>query len=162
MDGGLYAYLLRHTREPPVLAALRADTAERYPSAAHMAVSPDQGAFLAWLAHTLGARRVIEVGVFTGYSSVALALALPPGGRLVACERDPKALAVARQYWQRAGVAHKVGVVTGWWLAGGWRLAGAGHRRLAGLPCLPPKSAAGCGPESRPCLPACLPACLTR
>lgn len=57
---------------------------------------------------TLGARRVVEVGVFTGYSSIAMALALPPGGTLVACDRDPKAMQLAREYWRRAGVADKV------------------------------------------------------
>lgn len=50
-----------------------------------------------------------QVGVFTGYSSIAMALALPPGGRLVACDRDPRALALAQEYWGRAGVADKVG-----------------------------------------------------
>jgi hypothetical protein len=108
MDSRLYGYLLRHTREAKLLADLRCETAQKFPQAAHMAVSPDQGAFLAWLVRTLGAKRVLEVGVFTGYSSVAMALALPEDGRLVACDRDPKAMEVARSYWQQAGVTDKV------------------------------------------------------
>ena len=63
------------------------------------------------------------MGVFTGYSSIAMALALPAGGRLVACDRDPKAMALARQYWELAGVAGKVRL---WWAAlhvSGWRRA---------------------------------------
>lgn len=109
MSEPLYAYLLQHTREPAVLAALRADTAAQFPAAARMAISPEQGAFLAWLLRTLQARRVIEVGVFTGYSSIALALALPPTGTLLACDRDPRSMALARDYWAKAGVADKVG-----------------------------------------------------
>ncbi len=72
-----------------------------------MQISPEQGAFMGWLVGALGVKRVLEVGVFTGYSSIAMALALPPGGCLVACDRDPKAMAMARDYWQRAGVADK-------------------------------------------------------
>ena len=68
MDSRLYAYLLDHTREPALLADLRRDTAQQFPSGARMQVSPEQGAFLGWLAGTLRAARVIEVGVFTGYS----------------------------------------------------------------------------------------------
>lgn len=107
MEGPLYSYLLAHTREPEVLCALREATAAQFPAGARMQVSPEQGAFLAWLVQALAVRRVIEVGVFTGYSSVAMALALPPGGELLACDRDPAAMALARQYWALAGVADK-------------------------------------------------------
>lgn len=108
MEGPLYSYLLAHTREPEVLRALREATAEQFPTGARMQVSPEQGAFLTWLVQALAVRRVIEVGVFTGYSSVAMALALPPGGELLACDRDAAAMALARQYWALAGVADKV------------------------------------------------------
>ena len=73
-----------------------------------MAVSPEQGAFLSWLVGALGVRRIIELGVFTGYSSVSMALALPENGRLIACDRDPKAMAMAEEYWTAAGVSHKI------------------------------------------------------
>jgi predicted O-methyltransferase YrrM len=107
-DARTYAYLLAHNPEPAPLAALRADTAARLPAAARMAVAPEQGAFLGWLVRALGAKQVLEVGTFTGYSSLAMALALPPGGGLVALDRDPSALAVAAAAWAAAGVADKV------------------------------------------------------
>jgi predicted O-methyltransferase YrrM len=91
-----------------VLAELRTETAAHFPQGARMQVSPDQGAFLAWLVHTLGASKILEVGVFTGYSSVAMALALPPGGMVVACEKDTRCLEMARTYWEKAGVQDKV------------------------------------------------------
>ncbi|KAL4446674.1 hypothetical protein ABPG77_007918 [Micractinium sp. CCAP 211/92] len=108
MDDRLYGYLLEHTREPPVLASLRAATAEQFPTGARMQISPEQGAFMGWLVGTLGAKRIIEVGTFTGYSSIAMALALPPGSTLLACDRDPRAMVLAREYWGTAGVADKI------------------------------------------------------
>lgn len=102
----MYSYIVDHTREPEVLRDLRSATAERLPHALRMQVTPEQGAFLAWLVGTLGARRVIEVGVFTGYSSIAMALAMnSQDGRLVACDRDEHAMATAREFWLKAGVA---------------------------------------------------------
>ncbi|XP_071931960.1 uncharacterized protein [Coffea arabica] len=76
-------------------------------------VSPDQAQLLSMLVQILGAKRCIEVGVYTGYSSLAIALALPEGGELIACERDAKSLEVARRYYKRAGVSHKVDVKHG-------------------------------------------------
>nr|CAD1820719.1 unnamed protein product [Ananas comosus var. bracteatus] len=73
-----------------------------------MQVSPDQAQLLAMLVQITGAQRCIEVGVYTGYSSLAVALVLPESGRLVACERDEKCLGIARKYYERAGVSHKV------------------------------------------------------
>ena len=99
MVGRLYRYLLQHTREPPVLTNLRTQTAAWAPGRERNAVSPDQGAFLRWLVGTLGATRVLEVGVFTGYSSTAMALALPAHGLLVACEKDERPLELARAAW---------------------------------------------------------------
>jgi predicted O-methyltransferase YrrM len=75
---------------------------------ARMQVSPEQGQFMALLARLMGARRCVEVGVFTGYSSLAVALALPPDGRIVACDVSEEWTSVARRYWAEAGVAHKI------------------------------------------------------
>ncbi|XP_073106293.1 uncharacterized protein [Elaeis guineensis] len=75
-----------------------------------MQVSPDQAQLLAMLVQILGAQRCIEVGIYTGYSSLAIALVLPESGRLVACERDAKCLEIAKKYYKRAGVSHKVDV----------------------------------------------------
>ncbi|XP_044957699.1 O-methyltransferase MdmC-like isoform X2 [Hordeum vulgare subsp. vulgare] len=108
MDPPLYDYLLSNVREHPVLRDLREETATMRGS--QMQVSPAQAQLLAMLVQILGAERCIEVGVYTGYSSLAVALALPESGRLVACERDERCLEVAKKYYQLAGVAHKVDV----------------------------------------------------
>jgi caffeoyl-CoA O-methyltransferase len=103
----LYDYLLRTSlREPPLLAELRAETA-RLPMAG-MQISPEQGQFMAFLVETIGARRTIEVGTFTGYSALCVALALPADGKVVACDVSEEYTAVARRYWSRAGVAAKI------------------------------------------------------
>jgi caffeoyl-CoA O-methyltransferase len=103
----LYDYLLRTSlREPPLLAELRAETA-RLPMAG-MQISPEQGQFMALLVETIGARRTIEVGTFTGYSALCVALALPADGKVVACDVSEEYTAVARRYWSRAGVAAKI------------------------------------------------------
>jgi len=107
LDGPLYDYLLAASlREAPVLARLRAETAEH--PRVNMQISPEQGQFMALLAKLTGATRCIEVGVFTGYSSLAVALALPPDGRIVACDISPEYTAVARRYWAEAGVADRI------------------------------------------------------
>jgi predicted O-methyltransferase YrrM len=93
-------------RESPLLAELRRETASL--PAARMQIAPEQGQLLAILVRLMQARRTIEVGVFTGYSSLAVAMALPEDGRMLACDVSEEWTAVARRYWQRAGVAHKV------------------------------------------------------
>ncbi|XP_029124450.2 uncharacterized protein [Elaeis guineensis] len=104
----LYDYVLSNVREPPILRELREETAAMRGS--QMQVSPDQAQLLAMLVQILGAQRCIEVGIYTGYSSLAIALVLPESGRLVACERDAKCLEIAKKYYKRAGVSHKVDV----------------------------------------------------
>lgn len=108
MDDQQYSYLLQHTREPQVLADLRAETERVVPVGARMLVPPEQGAFMTFLVQALGVRRAIEVGVFTGYSSTAVALALPENGVLVACDRDARTMEIARRFWRRAGVSLKI------------------------------------------------------
>src|SRR5580658_1696170 len=89
-------------REPPILQRLRQETAS-HPEA-RFQISPEQGQFMALLIQLLGARRTIEVGVFTGYSSLAVALALPADGSIVACDINEEFTSVARRYWREAGV----------------------------------------------------------
>src|SRR5579872_1863336 len=93
-------------REPPVMRELREETAN-HPRAG-MQTGADQVQFLQLLVRLTGARRCIEVGVFTGYSALGVALALPADGRIVACDVSEEYTAVARRYWERAGVAKKI------------------------------------------------------
>ena len=103
----LYDYLVRvSVREPPVLARLREET--RTLPWAGMQIGPDQGQFMRFVVETIGARRAIEVGVFTGYSSISVALGLPDDGELVACDISEEWTSIARRYWAEAGVAHKI------------------------------------------------------
>lgn len=103
----LYEYLLAHgVREPDVLKRLRDETS-RLPEAI-MQISPDQGAFMSMLVKLMHARTILEIGVFTGYSSLAMALALPEDGQLTALDVSEEWTAVAVAYWQRARVDHKI------------------------------------------------------
>lgn len=107
LSDDLHEYLVRvSVREHPVLARLREET-QKLPLA-RMQISPEQGQFMALLVELMGARRCLEVGVFTGYSALAVALALPEDGRLVACDVNPEWTAIARRHWADAGVADKV------------------------------------------------------
>lgn len=103
----IHEYLLATTvREPSVLAELREET-RRMPMA-RMQIAPEQGQLMGLLVELIAARRTIEIGVFTGYSAIAVALALPPDGRLIACDVNEAWTNVARRYFERAGVAGKI------------------------------------------------------
>jgi O-methyltransferase len=91
------------TKETDIQQRLRAET-EKLPNAG-MQLGPDQGAFLAWLVQLIGARRALEIGVFTGSSALTVATALPPGGKLVACDISEEWTAIGKTYWAEAGVA---------------------------------------------------------
>jgi len=107
LDSQLYDYLLSVSlREPDILQQLRAETAH-HPNAI-MQIAPEQGQFMALLVQLLGAKKTLEIGVFTGYSSLRVALALPPEGKIIACDVSEEYTAVARRYWEAAGVAHKI------------------------------------------------------
>ena len=107
LDDRLYDYLLSVSlREPDILRQLREETASL--PGAMMQIAPEQGQFMALLIQLLGATKTIEVGVFTGYSSLSVALALPPDGKIVACDINEESTAVARRYWEAAGVADKI------------------------------------------------------
>ena len=107
LDNRLYEYLLSVSlREPDILRQLRQETAS-FPGGA-MQIAPEQGQFMALLIQLLGATKTIEVGVFTGYSSLCVALALPPNGKIVACDISEESTAVARRYWEAAGVADRI------------------------------------------------------
>jgi predicted O-methyltransferase YrrM len=100
-------YLLSvSVHEPPILARLREETAQL--PMAMMQISPEQGQLLALLVRLLQARRCLEVGTFTGYSALAVALALPEDGRVTACDVSQEWTAIARRYWKEAGVERKI------------------------------------------------------
>jgi caffeoyl-CoA O-methyltransferase len=103
----LHAYLLDvGVREPELLCELRAETAAMPEH--DMQIAPEQGALMGLLVELIGARRCLEVGTFTGYSSLAVALAMPPEGSMVCCDISRDWTDVARRYWQRAGVADRI------------------------------------------------------
>jgi O-methyltransferase len=107
LDARLLAYLAAHgARETAVQKALRRETA-RLPQA-QMQIGAEQGALMQILVRLAGARRCLEIGTFTGYSALAVALALPPGGRVVCCDLSESWTAIARRYWKRARVARKI------------------------------------------------------
>ena len=107
LSDDLYAYLFEHSvREPDILRRLRDETARD--SMARMQIAPEQGQLMQLLVRLMGARRYLEVGVFTGYSSLAVALALPADGRIVACDVSETWTKIARRYWAEAGVAEKI------------------------------------------------------
>jgi caffeoyl-CoA O-methyltransferase len=107
MTDALYDYLLQvSVREPPVLRRLREFTSRR--PHAGMQISPEQGCFMALLVEMIGAKRCIEVGTFTGYSSTAVALALPARGKLICCDVSEDYTTVARKFWREAGVEKKI------------------------------------------------------
>jgi predicted O-methyltransferase YrrM len=93
-------------REPDVLRRLREETVTM--KGAGMQISPEQGQFMALLARLTGTERYLEVGTFTGYSGLVMALALPDQGRVVACDVSEEWTAVGRRYWREAGVAEKI------------------------------------------------------
>jgi len=107
MSDALYAYLHRTSlREPEILARLRDETSQLPMSG--MQIAPEQGQFMRLLVKALGVRRAIEIGVFTGYSSLSVALAMPEDGRIIACDVSEEWTSIARRYWKEAGVDHKI------------------------------------------------------
>jgi predicted O-methyltransferase YrrM len=107
LPGDVYRYVLQaSSREPEVLARLRAATAAVPMS--EMQIGPDQGQLMALLVRLIGARRCIEVGTYTGYSALAVALALPADGRLITCDVSAEWVDVGRPFWREAGVEERI------------------------------------------------------
>ena len=110
IDDGIYQYLVDHSvREHPAQVGLRAAT--RGHPYAGMQIGPDQGQFMALLVRLMGAKRAIEIGTFTGYSALSVALALPADGRLLACDINDEYTRVGQPFWAQAGVAQKIELV---------------------------------------------------
>ncbi len=107
LSNDLYQYLVANSvREPQILQQLRAET-ERHPLV-NMQISPEQGQLMALLVQLIGAKKCLEVGVFTGYSSLSVALNLPDDGKLVACDVSVEFTSIASKYWQEAGVIDRI------------------------------------------------------
>ena len=103
----LYDYVIRHSlRETELLRRLREETAKD--PMANMQIAPEQGQFMSLLVQLLCAKKALEIGVFTGYSALCVALALPADGKLIACDVSEEWTQIARRYWKEAAVAHKI------------------------------------------------------
>jgi len=106
----LYEYLLSHSgREHPLLKELREITASD--EMARMQISPEQGQFMQLLVKLMGAKQIVEVGTFTGYSALAMAMAMPKEGRIICCDLDKKWTDIAQQSWKKAGVEDKTELI---------------------------------------------------
>jgi caffeoyl-CoA O-methyltransferase len=104
----LHEYLVAHGAPPDTVQQSLIEATARLGPIAMMQIAPEQGAFMSWLARTLGAKRVVEVGVFTGYSTLCLARGLPDDGRVLALDVNAEWTAIGRRHWEQAGVAHKI------------------------------------------------------
>lgn len=107
IDPEIINYILKNTvHEPDILKRLREETAS-HPKV-NFQIPPEQGQFLRLLIRMTQAKRALEIGVFTGYSSTSIALALPPDGKLIACDVSEEYTSVAKRYWAEAGVSGKI------------------------------------------------------
>ena len=107
LTDALRAWMLAHSvHENDAMRELRRRTVA-LPNAS-MQISPEQGQLLTLLVELVGARRALEIGTFTGYSAICIARGLPPDGRLITCDRDADVTTIAREFWQRAGVAERI------------------------------------------------------
>jgi caffeoyl-CoA O-methyltransferase len=105
----LHDYLVAHSAAPDdVLSQLATETEASFPAAAGMQIGPEQGTFMTLLTQLTGASRALEIGTFTGYSSICIARGLSDGGRLTCCDVSEEWTSVARKYWQLAGVADRI------------------------------------------------------
>jgi caffeoyl-CoA O-methyltransferase len=105
----LYNYIVAHGgNHDALLAQLADETAKLMGGTAMMQISPEQGTFMTILARAIGARHAVELGTFTGYSAICIARGLPPDGSLLCCDVSAEWTAVARRYWEKAGLSHKI------------------------------------------------------
>ncbi|MBW2416100.1 MAG: class I SAM-dependent methyltransferase, partial [Deltaproteobacteria bacterium] len=109
LDPQLHEYLVEHrSPDDAVLEALRDETREATGLRAGMQVAPEQGTFLRILVAAIGAKRAVEVGTFTGYSSLSIARGLPEDGSLLCCDVSEEWTSIARRYWEKAGVSDRI------------------------------------------------------
>ena len=107
LNESLYAYLINNSlREPALLKQLRCETFKKFST--QMQISPEQGQFMQLLIEILGAKKTLDIGTYTGYSALAVALALPDDGKVIACDISNDWTAMARDFWEKANVSHKI------------------------------------------------------
>ena len=104
----LHDYLVAHGAPPDAVQRALIDATAKLGPIARMQIAPEQGAFMTWLARLLGATRIVEVGTFTGYSTLCLARGVPEHGRVLALDMSAEWTAIGRRHWEQAGVAHKI------------------------------------------------------
>jgi caffeoyl-CoA O-methyltransferase len=104
----VHDYLVRHGTPPDALLQELVEETRKLGPISMMQIAPEQGAFMTLLARAIGARRAIEVGTFTGYSAICIARGLPDDGRLLCCDVSGEWSAVARRFFEKAGLAHKI------------------------------------------------------
>jgi caffeoyl-CoA O-methyltransferase len=109
LDDDVHAYLVAHNPPlDPVVTDLLAETRDTWPEEASLSIAPEQAPFLTFLARLVGARQAVEIGTFTGLSSISIAKGLAEGGKLICFDVSEEFTALARRYWQRAGVADRI------------------------------------------------------
>src|ERR1700687_4884576 len=101
----LHEYLVAHGTRPDAVLRDLIDETNALGDVSRMQISPEQGSFMTMLTSLMGARQAIEIGTFTGYSSLCVARGLPPDGHLLCCDQSDEWTSIARRYWERAGVA---------------------------------------------------------
>ncbi len=107
MTEELYDYYLQHSlREPSLLTQLRQETSKL--STSRMQIAPEEGQFMAFIVQLLGAKKTLDIGVYTGYSSLIVALALPDNGQVIACDINTEWTKIAQKYWKLASQEHKI------------------------------------------------------
>jgi len=108
LDRRLHAYLVAHGTPPDAVQQALIEETKRLGGVSLMQIAPEQGAFMTRLALLIGAKRAVEVGTFTGYSALCIARGLRDDGQLLCCDVNEEWTAIARRYWEKAGIAHKV------------------------------------------------------
>ncbi|MBW2316526.1 MAG: class I SAM-dependent methyltransferase [Deltaproteobacteria bacterium] len=104
----LHAYIVAHGTEPDAVQQSLIEETAKLGGISMMQIAPEQGTFMTLLVRALGAKRVLEVGTFTGYSALCIARALPDDGELLCCDVSDEWTSIGKPYWEKAGVAHKI------------------------------------------------------
>ncbi len=104
----VHAYLVQHGTPPDEIQRALIEETQKLGGISMMQIAPEQGAFMTLLARAIGTRYALEVGTFTGYSALCIARALPDAGRLICCDVSEEWTAIARRYWEKAGVSEKI------------------------------------------------------